>query len=78
MDYKPQVQRTRGSRPAVLIHASVNYVGNDQIIAFGGFDQFTDEGKTNGTRSWVLTDMAAPSVQSCPQTRSQVERVVAR
>lgn len=45
MEYKPQVQRTKGSRPAVLIHASVNYVGNNQIIAFGGFDQFTDEGK---------------------------------
>lgn len=34
---------TVGQRPACLVNASVTYVGNDQIYAFGGFDQYTDE-----------------------------------
>ncbi|KAL8950389.1 MAG: hypothetical protein Q9222_003569 [Ikaeria aurantiellina] len=41
--YKPKVLRTCGQRPACLVNASVTYCGNDQIYAFGGFDQYTDE-----------------------------------
>lgn len=44
--YKPVIKRTCGQRPACLVNASVTYCGNDTIFAFGGFDQFTDEGKT--------------------------------
>ena len=42
--YKPKVSRTCGQRPACLVNASVTYCGNNQIYAFGGFDQYTDEG----------------------------------
>ncbi|KAL8872094.1 MAG: hypothetical protein Q9174_002217 [Haloplaca sp. 1 TL-2023] len=42
-NYKPKVLRTCGQRPACLVNASVTYCGNDQIYAFGGFDQYTDE-----------------------------------
>jgi len=45
--YKPKVQRTCGSKPACLVNASVTYCGNNQIYAFGGFDQYTDEGETD-------------------------------
>jgi len=41
----PKIITTVGQRPACLVNASATYVGNDEIIAFGGFDQFTDEGK---------------------------------
>ena len=41
---KPTVQRTVGNRPACLVNASITYCGNNQIYAFGGFDQYTDEG----------------------------------
>ena len=44
-NYKPKVLRTCGQRPACLVNASVTYCGNDQIYAFGGFDQYTDEGR---------------------------------
>lgn len=43
--YKPKLISTIGAKPACLVNASVTYVGNDQIYAFGGFDQFTDEGE---------------------------------
>lgn len=43
--YKPKIISTIGAKPACLVNASVTYVGNDQIYAFGGFDQFTDEGE---------------------------------
>jgi hypothetical protein len=43
-NYKPRLDRTCGNRPACLVNASVTYCGNNQIYAFGGFDQFTDEG----------------------------------
>ena len=43
--YKPKIITTVGQRPACLVNASVTYVGNDKIYAFGGFDQYTDEGK---------------------------------
>lgn len=41
--YKPKILKTTGQKPACLVNASVTYCGNDQIYAFGGFDQFTDE-----------------------------------
>ncbi|KAI9682340.1 MAG: hypothetical protein M1817_000394 [Caeruleum heppii] len=40
---KPKVLRSTGQRPACLVNASVTYCGDDQIYAFGGFDQYTDE-----------------------------------
>lgn len=43
--YKPKIITTVGAKPACLVNASVTYVGNEQIYAFGGFDQYTDEGK---------------------------------
>ncbi|KAM7224336.1 hypothetical protein V8F06_000117 [Rhypophila decipiens] len=41
--YRPKVTRTLGQRPSCLVNASVTYCGNNQIYAFGGFDQYTDE-----------------------------------
>ena len=41
--YRPHITRTLGQRPACLVNASVTYCGNNQIYAFGGFDQYTDE-----------------------------------
>lgn len=41
----PKVSRTTGARPSCLVNASVTYCGNNQIYAFGGFDQYTDEGE---------------------------------
>lgn len=41
--YRPKVTRTLGQRPACLVNASVTYCGNNQMYAFGGFDQYTDE-----------------------------------
>ncbi|KAI1821289.1 kelch domain-containing protein [Xylaria intraflava] len=41
--YRPKVTRTLGQRPACLVNASVTYCGHNQIYAFGGFDQYTDE-----------------------------------
>jgi hypothetical protein len=43
--YKPTMISTIGAKPACLVNASVTYVGDDQIYAFGGFDQYTDEGE---------------------------------
>lgn len=43
--YRPNIITTVGAKPACLVNASVTYVGNDQIYAFGGFDQYTDEGE---------------------------------
>ena len=37
------IRKTTGQKPACLVNASVTYCSNDQIYAFGGFDQFTDE-----------------------------------
>lgn len=42
--YRPTVKKATGSIPACLVNASVTYCGNNQIYAFGGFDQYTDEG----------------------------------
>ena len=44
--YRPRIARTTGQKPACLVNASVTYCGNNQIYAFGGFDQYTDEGKS--------------------------------
>ncbi|QSS65299.1 kelch repeat protein [Histoplasma capsulatum] len=41
--YRPAVKRSTGNPPACLVNASVTYCGNNQIYAFGGFDQYTDE-----------------------------------
>ena len=46
---QPRVLRTNGQRPACLVNASVTYCGDNQLYAFGGFDQYTDE----GTRSVI-------------------------
>ena len=60
--YMPKIITTVGQRPACLVNASVTYVGNDQIYAFGGFDQYTDEVynhvlKLNlSARQWSLVD----------------------
>ncbi|KAK5238690.1 hypothetical protein LTR47_000433 [Exophiala xenobiotica] len=59
---KPKIVKTTGQKPACLVNASVTYCGNDQIYAFGGFDQFTDEVynhvlKLNlKTLNWALVD----------------------
>ncbi|KAK5113990.1 hypothetical protein LTR62_003113 [Meristemomyces frigidus] len=60
--YVPSIITTLGQRPACLVNASVTYVGNDLIYAFGGFDQYTDEVynhvlKLNlKARQWSLVD----------------------
>ncbi|KAK3674081.1 hypothetical protein LTR78_005928 [Recurvomyces mirabilis] len=60
--YIPKIITTLGQRPACLVNASVTYVGNDLIYAFGGFDQYTDEVynhvlKLNlSARQWSLVD----------------------
>lgn len=60
--YKPKMISTIGAKPACLVNASVTYVGDDQIYAFGGFDQYTDEVynhvlKLNlNARQWSLVD----------------------
>ncbi|PGH06217.1 hypothetical protein AJ79_06605 [Helicocarpus griseus UAMH5409] len=41
--YRPAVKKSTGHPPACLVNASVTYCGNNQIYAFGGFDQYTDE-----------------------------------
>lgn len=43
--FRPRVKKAVGQLPACLVNASVTYCGNNQVYAFGGFDQFTDEGK---------------------------------
>ena len=60
--YTPKVTRTVGQRPACLVNASVTYCGNNQIYAFGGFDQYTDEVYNHVLRldmvshTWSLVD----------------------
>lgn len=60
--YKPKIITTVGARPACLVNASVTYVGNNQIYAFGGFDQYTDEVYNHVlrldlvTKQWNLVD----------------------
>jgi hypothetical protein len=60
--YRPQIITTVGARPACLVNASVTYVGENQIYAFGGFDQYTDEVYNHvlrldlQTKQWNLVD----------------------
>jgi hypothetical protein len=60
--HRPKVTRTLGQRPACLVNASVTYCGNNQIFAFGGFDQYTDEVYNHVLRldlvshQWTLVD----------------------
>ena len=60
--YRPRVSKATGQKPACLVNASVTYCGNDQIYAFGGFDQFTDEVYNHvlkldlKTLNWTLVD----------------------
>ncbi|KAI9822843.1 MAG: hypothetical protein M1826_000371 [Phylliscum demangeonii] len=57
-----RVSRTTGQRPACLVNASVTYCGDDQIYAFGGFDQYTDEVYNHvlkldlASMQWTLVD----------------------
>ncbi|KIV95734.1 hypothetical protein PV10_03354 [Exophiala mesophila] len=59
---KPRILKTTGQKPACLVNASVTYCGNNQIYAFGGFDQFTDEVYNHvlrldlDTLKWALVD----------------------
>ncbi|PLB48281.1 kelch motif domain protein [Aspergillus steynii IBT 23096] len=39
----PSIKKAQGHVPACLVNASVTYCNDDQIYAFGGFDQYTDE-----------------------------------
>ncbi|KAK2807897.1 hypothetical protein FQN49_008761, partial [Arthroderma sp. PD_2] len=39
----PKVEKTTGQVPICLVNASITYCGNNEIYAFGGFDQETDE-----------------------------------
>ncbi|KAK5144539.1 hypothetical protein LTR04_001533 [Oleoguttula sp. CCFEE 6159] len=61
-NYTPKIITTVGQKPACLVNASVTYVGNDQIYAFGGFDQYTDEVYNHVlklnlvARQWSLVD----------------------
>jgi hypothetical protein len=58
--YKPKIITTVGAKPACLVNASVTYVGNDQIYAFGGFDQYTDEGQSESCLGHLLPLNADP------------------
>lgn len=66
--YKPKVITTVGQKPACLVNASLTYVGSEQIYAFGGFDQFTDEGgQFRHLRRAVCSLLG--SLQSCTPAR---------
>ncbi|KAK6338885.1 hypothetical protein TWF696_009690 [Orbilia brochopaga] len=60
--YHPRAFRTKGGRPACLVNASVTGCPDNTIIAFGGFDQFTDEVYNHvlrldlATFTWTLVD----------------------
>ena len=66
--YKPKVAKTCGQRPACLVNASVTYCGNNQIYAFGGFDQYTDEGMVT---FYLVTPAITADVSSSLQSRAQ-------
>ncbi|MCJ1479606.1 hypothetical protein MMC13_008292 [Lambiella insularis] len=61
-NYTPKILHTGGNKPACLVNASVTYCGNNQIYAFGGFDQYTDEVYNHvlkldlGSLQWSLVD----------------------
>ena len=60
--HRPRLSRTTGQKPACLVNASVTYCGDNQIYAFGGFDQYTDEVYNHvlkldlNTLNWTLVD----------------------
>jgi hypothetical protein len=74
--YRPKLISTVGAKPACLVNASVTYVGNDQIYAFGGFDQFTDEGRTTNIHCPIVADL--PSIQPCPSLEPRHSPVESR
>lgn len=43
----PKLETAVGQVPICLVNASITYCGNNEIYAFGGFDQETDEGSFN-------------------------------
>lgn len=61
-NYRPTIVSTEGQKPACLVSASVTYVGNNELYAFGGFDQDTDEVYNHvlrlnlATLRWSLVD----------------------
>lgn len=77
-NYKPIILHTVGQRPACLVNASVTYCGDNQIYAFGGFDQYTDEGKPLIGREMISRPRTnlARSLQSRAEARSQQFAVV--
>ncbi len=60
--HRPKMCKATGQKPACLVNASVTYCGDNQIYAFGGFDQFTDEVYNHVlkldlyTLNWALVD----------------------
>src|SRR5436190_1673100 len=54
--YRPAVKKSTGQVPACLVNASVTYCGNNQIYAFGGFDQYTDEGPLLSLANYLKID----------------------
>ncbi|KAJ5167247.1 uncharacterized protein N7482_006028 [Penicillium canariense] len=54
----PTVKKAQGHVPACLVNASLTYCGNDRIYAFGGFDQYTDEGSTVSITSNLLQSLS--------------------
>lgn len=73
-DYRPSVKKAQGHVPACLVNASVTYCSNDRIYAFGGFDQYTDEGLTPPTASVpqlvILHNGADAKIPQCTTTCS--------
>ncbi|KAM5494462.1 hypothetical protein MaudMau93_000478 [Microsporum audouinii] len=56
----PKLETATGQVPICLVNASITYCGNNEIYAFGGFDQETDEGSFDPidltTLRWGLVD----------------------
>lgn len=74
--YRPRVMRTCGEKPACLVSASVTYCGNNQIYAFGGFDQYTDEGTVDHVSILASGSPREISIQPRVETRSELAAVV--
>ncbi|CEN62860.1 Putative Kelch motif domain protein [Aspergillus calidoustus] len=61
-DSRPTIRKVQGHVPACLVNASVTHCNNDEIYAFGGFDQYTDEVYNHvlrlnlNTSLWELVD----------------------
>ncbi|KAK5797648.1 hypothetical protein VI817_003939 [Penicillium citrinum] len=65
-DYRPAVKKAEGHVPACLVNASVTYCSNDHIYAFGGFDQYTDEGLTPFNSPYLPCHLPYPPTASTP------------